>query len=33
MKRYLAALACDPTGFGGVLISNTKIDVATATKK
>ena len=28
---YLAALACDPTSaFGGVLISNTKIDVATA---
>ena len=28
---YLAALACDPTSaFGGVLISNTKIDIATA---
>ena len=27
---YLAALACDPTSaFGGVLISNTKIDIAT----
>ena len=30
-EAYLAALACDPTSaFGGVLISNTKIDVATA---
>ena len=30
---YNAALACDPTSaFGGVLISNTKIDVATATE-
>ncbi len=28
---YLAALACDPTSaFGGVLIANAKIDVATA---
>ncbi|MBB1192886.1 bifunctional phosphoribosylaminoimidazolecarboxamide formyltransferase/IMP cyclohydrolase PurH [Flavobacterium sp. SOK18b] len=28
---YVSALACDPTSaFGGVLISNTKIDVATA---
>jgi phosphoribosylaminoimidazolecarboxamide formyltransferase/IMP cyclohydrolase len=28
---YIAALACDPTSaFGGVLISNTKIDLATA---
>ncbi|QZK89386.1 bifunctional phosphoribosylaminoimidazolecarboxamide formyltransferase/IMP cyclohydrolase [Flavobacterium sp. CHNK8] len=28
---YISALACDPTSaFGGVLISNTKIDVATA---
>jgi phosphoribosylaminoimidazolecarboxamide formyltransferase/IMP cyclohydrolase len=28
---YLAALACDPTSaFGGVLIANTKIDLATA---
>ncbi|CAH0334625.1 Bifunctional purine biosynthesis protein PurH [Flavobacterium sp. CECT 9288] len=28
---YLAALACDPTSaFGGVLISNTKVDLATA---
>ncbi|RYJ53611.1 bifunctional phosphoribosylaminoimidazolecarboxamide formyltransferase/IMP cyclohydrolase [Flavobacterium petrolei] len=32
-EAYLAALACDPTSaFGGVLISNTKIDVATATE-
>jgi phosphoribosylaminoimidazolecarboxamide formyltransferase/IMP cyclohydrolase len=30
-EAYVAALACDPTSaFGGVLISNTKIDVATA---
>ncbi|KDN54782.1 bifunctional phosphoribosylaminoimidazolecarboxamide formyltransferase/IMP cyclohydrolase [Flavobacterium seoulense] len=30
-EAYLAALACDPTSaFGGVLISNTTIDVATA---
>ncbi len=30
-QAYVAALACDPTSaFGGVLISNTKIDVATA---
>ena len=30
-EAYLAALACDPTSaFGGVLIANTKIDVATA---
>lgn len=30
-EAYLAALACDPTSaFGGVLISNTKIDLATA---
>ena len=30
---YIAALACDPTSaFGGVLISNTKIDVAAATE-
>ncbi len=30
-EAYLAALACDPTSaFGGVLISNTKIDVETA---
>jgi phosphoribosylaminoimidazolecarboxamide formyltransferase/IMP cyclohydrolase len=30
-EAYLAALACDPTSaFGGVLISNTKIDVTTA---
>ena len=30
-EAYTAALACDPTSaFGGVLISNTKIDVATA---
>jgi phosphoribosylaminoimidazolecarboxamide formyltransferase/IMP cyclohydrolase len=30
-EAYAAALACDPTSaFGGVLISNTKIDVATA---
>ncbi|MEO8253491.1 MAG: bifunctional phosphoribosylaminoimidazolecarboxamide formyltransferase/IMP cyclohydrolase [Flavobacterium sp.] len=32
-EAYLAALACDPTSaFGGVLISNVKIDVATATE-
>ncbi|MFV8369078.1 bifunctional phosphoribosylaminoimidazolecarboxamide formyltransferase/IMP cyclohydrolase [Flavobacterium sp. LB2R40] len=32
-EAYLAALACDPTSaFGGVLISNTKIDIATATE-
>ncbi|RTY75995.1 bifunctional phosphoribosylaminoimidazolecarboxamide formyltransferase/IMP cyclohydrolase PurH [Flavobacterium sp. ZB4P23] len=32
-EAYLAALACDPTSaFGGVLISNTKIDAATATE-
>ncbi len=32
-EAYLAALACDPTSaFGGVLISNTKIDVETATE-
>ncbi len=32
-EAYLAALACDPTSaFGGVLISNTKIDVPTATE-
>ncbi|AOZ98712.1 bifunctional phosphoribosylaminoimidazolecarboxamide formyltransferase/IMP cyclohydrolase [Flavobacterium commune] len=32
-EAYLAALACDPTSaFGGVLISNTTIDVATATE-
>ncbi|MGM8361487.1 bifunctional phosphoribosylaminoimidazolecarboxamide formyltransferase/IMP cyclohydrolase [Flavobacterium sp. ARAG 55.4] len=32
-EAYVAALACDPTSaFGGVLISNTKIDVATATE-
>ena len=32
-EAYLAALACDPTSaFGGVLISNTNIDVATATE-
>ncbi len=32
-EAYLAALACDPTSaFGGVLISNTKIDVATASE-
>jgi phosphoribosylaminoimidazolecarboxamide formyltransferase/IMP cyclohydrolase len=32
-EAYNAALACDPTSaFGGVLISNTKIDVATATE-
>jgi phosphoribosylaminoimidazolecarboxamide formyltransferase/IMP cyclohydrolase len=32
-EAYLAALACDPTSaFGGVLIANTKIDVATATE-
>jgi phosphoribosylaminoimidazolecarboxamide formyltransferase/IMP cyclohydrolase len=30
-EAYIAALACDPTSaFGGVLIANTKIDVATA---
>nr|WP_314838697.1 bifunctional phosphoribosylaminoimidazolecarboxamide formyltransferase/IMP cyclohydrolase [uncultured Flavobacterium sp.] len=30
-EAYLAALACDPTSaFGGVLISNTKVDLATA---
>ncbi|KAB1156746.1 bifunctional phosphoribosylaminoimidazolecarboxamide formyltransferase/IMP cyclohydrolase [Flavobacterium luteum] len=30
-EAYVAALACDPTSaFGGVLISNVKIDVATA---
>jgi phosphoribosylaminoimidazolecarboxamide formyltransferase / IMP cyclohydrolase len=30
-EAYLAALACDPTSaFGGVLIANTKIDLATA---
>jgi phosphoribosylaminoimidazolecarboxamide formyltransferase / IMP cyclohydrolase len=30
---YFAALACDPTSaFGGVLIANGKIDVATATE-
>lgn len=30
-EAYVAALACDPTSaFGGVLISNTKIDLATA---
>ncbi|MFV8270739.1 bifunctional phosphoribosylaminoimidazolecarboxamide formyltransferase/IMP cyclohydrolase [Flavobacterium sp. GT2N3] len=30
-EAYLTALACDPTSaFGGVLISNTKIDVVTA---
>ena len=32
-EAYVAALACDPTSaFGGVLIANTKIDVATATE-
>lgn len=32
-EAYLTALACDPTSaFGGVLISNTKIDVATASE-
>ena len=32
-EAYLAALACDPTSaFGGVLISNTKIDVVTASE-
>lgn len=32
-EAYLAALACDPTSaFGGVLISNTKIDAVTATE-
>ncbi|MGL5112894.1 MAG: bifunctional phosphoribosylaminoimidazolecarboxamide formyltransferase/IMP cyclohydrolase [Flavobacterium sp.] len=32
-EAYNAALACDPTSaFGGVLISNTPIDVATATE-
>lgn len=32
-EAYVAALACDPTSaFGGVLISNTKIDVATASE-
>ncbi|HRB72185.1 MAG TPA: bifunctional phosphoribosylaminoimidazolecarboxamide formyltransferase/IMP cyclohydrolase [Flavobacterium sp.] len=32
-EAYLAALACDPTSaFGGVLISNQKIDSATATE-
>ena len=32
-EAYNAALACDPTSaFGGVLISNTTIDVATATE-
>ena len=31
LEAYNAALACDPTSaFGGVLISNTKIDLATA---
>ncbi len=31
LEAYTAALACDPTSaFGGVLISNTKIDVVTA---
>ncbi len=32
-EAYNVALACDPTSaFGGVLISNTKIDIATATE-
>lgn len=32
-EAYLTALACDPTSaFGGVLISNTKIDAATASE-
>ena len=32
-EAYNAALACDPTSaFGGVLIANTKIDLATATE-
>jgi phosphoribosylaminoimidazolecarboxamide formyltransferase/IMP cyclohydrolase len=32
-EAYLAALACDPTSaFGGVLMANGKIDVATATE-
>ena len=32
-EAYNAALACDPTSaFGGVLIANTKIDIATATE-
>ncbi|SHG91178.1 phosphoribosylaminoimidazolecarboxamide formyltransferase / IMP cyclohydrolase [Flavobacterium micromati] len=32
-EAYDVALACDPTSaFGGVLISNTKIDIATATE-
>lgn len=32
-EAYLAALACDPTSaFGGVLIANDKIDLATATE-
>ncbi len=32
-EAYLAALACDPTSaFGGVLIANGKIDLATATE-
>ncbi|WP_291102295.1 MULTISPECIES: bifunctional phosphoribosylaminoimidazolecarboxamide formyltransferase/IMP cyclohydrolase [unclassified Flavobacterium] len=32
-QAYVDALACDPTSaFGGVLIANTKIDVATATE-
>ena len=32
-EAYLAALACDPTSaFGGVLIANRKIDLATATE-
>lgn len=32
-EAYQVALACDPTSaFGGVLIANTKIDVATATE-
>ena len=32
-EAYKSALACDPTSaFGGVLIANTKIDVATATE-
>jgi phosphoribosylaminoimidazolecarboxamide formyltransferase/IMP cyclohydrolase len=30
-EAYVAALACDPTSaFGGVLLQNTTIDVATA---
>jgi phosphoribosylaminoimidazolecarboxamide formyltransferase/IMP cyclohydrolase len=33
-EAYAAALACDPTSaFGGVLISNTTIDVTTARNK